>query len=251
MVASKFLFDDGEDEEVFNDEWAASGSMELKALNRLEREFLGAIDWDLHVDPATFFAQLSVIETLVTWNQARKRVPHGFTYNELISLSFDASSPPAWSQFSDNLLKIIMVASATYSALVLSLFGATLVACSFQVMLSKSLAPYSASTPVNNSLPLDLGNRLAGEPFKPIAPAACEDFATCDTFELAFQTPSHQTPRLNIDSPLRPVYALSDEHHSLPSDKLPPTLFEYFITGKKFLLSAGECAPSWFPIKTS
>jgi hypothetical protein len=32
MVASKFLHDDGEDDEVFNDEWAASASMEKKDL---------------------------------------------------------------------------------------------------------------------------------------------------------------------------------------------------------------------------
>ena len=27
MVASKYLYDEGEDEEVFNDEWAKSGNM--------------------------------------------------------------------------------------------------------------------------------------------------------------------------------------------------------------------------------
>ena len=32
MVASKFLHDDGEEDEVFNDEWATSASMEKKDL---------------------------------------------------------------------------------------------------------------------------------------------------------------------------------------------------------------------------
>ena len=32
MVASKYLYDDGEEDEVFNDEWAASGIPLLKAL---------------------------------------------------------------------------------------------------------------------------------------------------------------------------------------------------------------------------
>ncbi len=34
MVACKFLYDDGEDDEVFNDEWASAGDMETKELNR-------------------------------------------------------------------------------------------------------------------------------------------------------------------------------------------------------------------------
>lgn len=145
MVASKFLFDDGEDEEVFNDEWASSGSLDLKDLNKLEREFLSSMDWDLYVTPEAFFAQLTAIEMLVTWNQTRKRVPHGFTYNEIVSLAFDHKNLPEWFQLSDNFIKMIMVTSVTYSAIVLSVFGATLVACSFHVMLSNSLAPYATS----------------------------------------------------------------------------------------------------------
>ena len=43
MVASKYLYDEGVDEEVFNDEWAKSAGLELKDLNELERDFLSAI----------------------------------------------------------------------------------------------------------------------------------------------------------------------------------------------------------------
>ena len=54
MVASKYLYDEGIDEEVFNDEWAESAKMEVEDLNELERHFLQAIvscltqlwDWD-------------------------------------------------------------------------------------------------------------------------------------------------------------------------------------------------------------
>jgi hypothetical protein len=35
--------DDGEDLGIFNDEWATSSNIELKALNRLELQFLCAI----------------------------------------------------------------------------------------------------------------------------------------------------------------------------------------------------------------
>lgn len=43
MVASKFLHDDGEVDEVFNDEWAASVGRNVKDINNFERDFLQAI----------------------------------------------------------------------------------------------------------------------------------------------------------------------------------------------------------------
>ena len=43
MVASKYLYDEGIDEEIFNDEWALSANMDVKDLNELERDFLNAI----------------------------------------------------------------------------------------------------------------------------------------------------------------------------------------------------------------
>ncbi len=43
MVASKFLNDDGEEDEVINAEWATSAKLDLSKLNELEREFLQAI----------------------------------------------------------------------------------------------------------------------------------------------------------------------------------------------------------------
>lgn len=43
MVASKYLYDDGEEDEVFNDEWATSAALSLADLNQAEREFLIAI----------------------------------------------------------------------------------------------------------------------------------------------------------------------------------------------------------------
>ena len=43
MVASKFLHDDGEVDEVFSDEWAASAGLNVKDINNFERDFLQAI----------------------------------------------------------------------------------------------------------------------------------------------------------------------------------------------------------------
>lgn len=43
MVASKFLHDDGEEDEVFNKEWANSGQVTISRMNKLEKDFLAAI----------------------------------------------------------------------------------------------------------------------------------------------------------------------------------------------------------------
>lgn len=64
MVASKFLHDDGEEDEVFNDEWAISGGLEVKDMNRLEREFLNAIvsEKDLRKQQFNFGLHLNTID---------------------------------------------------------------------------------------------------------------------------------------------------------------------------------------------
>lgn len=51
MVASKYLYDEGEEEEVFNDEWGAAGKLDVKTVNNLEMNFLNAI-----VSVCMFFA---------------------------------------------------------------------------------------------------------------------------------------------------------------------------------------------------
>jgi hypothetical protein len=50
MMASKFLYDEGVDEEVFNDEWANSGDVETEDVNQLELDFLSAIVSDAYSD---------------------------------------------------------------------------------------------------------------------------------------------------------------------------------------------------------
>lgn len=43
MVASKYLYDEGEEEEVFNDEWGTAAKLDVKTVNILEMNFLSAI----------------------------------------------------------------------------------------------------------------------------------------------------------------------------------------------------------------
>lgn len=43
MISSKYLNDDGEEDEVFADEWAKSGDITVSELCQLEKDFLKAI----------------------------------------------------------------------------------------------------------------------------------------------------------------------------------------------------------------
>ena len=78
MVASKYLYDEGVDEEVYNDEWAESAHMELEDLNELERHFLSAMDWSLFVKPQDFRHVLLGIE--------QRRVPLAISFTLLDTL---------------------------------------------------------------------------------------------------------------------------------------------------------------------
>ena len=89
MVASKFLNDDGEEDEVFNDEWAKSGQMNIKDFNRLEVEFLGAIDWNVNVTTTDFDSALQRVEQEIAYRELSRR--SWSTYSDLDILSSSES----------------------------------------------------------------------------------------------------------------------------------------------------------------
>lgn len=90
MVASKYLYDEGEEEEVFNDEWGAAGGVSVITLNALERGFLSAMDWRLYTDPREIFEVLNWLEGCVAEQQGRRR--GWYTYTDLSVLL----EQPAW-----------------------------------------------------------------------------------------------------------------------------------------------------------
>ncbi|XP_029376349.1 protein CNPPD1 [Echeneis naucrates] len=92
MVASKYLYDEGEEEEVFNDEWGAAGKLDVQTVNNLEMNFLNAIEWSLFTEPDDFFNILSHLETSIAERQGMKR--GWFTYTDLCVLL----EQTAWSQ---------------------------------------------------------------------------------------------------------------------------------------------------------
>ncbi|CAG9860262.1 unnamed protein product [Phyllotreta striolata] len=85
MVSCKFLFDDGEGDEVFLDEWAVSGGVNTKDLVKLEKEFLKAINWEIFISDKTFDAKLKELEFALALKQGMSR--GSFTYTELDILS--------------------------------------------------------------------------------------------------------------------------------------------------------------------
>ncbi|KAK2817780.1 hypothetical protein Q7C36_021713 [Tachysurus vachellii] len=84
MVASKYLYDEGEEEEVFNDEWGAAGKLDVQTVNVLELNFLSAIDWHLFAEPSEFFNVLSQLESCIAVRQGMKR--GWYTYTDLCVL---------------------------------------------------------------------------------------------------------------------------------------------------------------------
>jgi len=79
MVASKYLFDDGTDDECYNDEWADCMGFDLHRLGELEVEFLNALDWKCHVSVDQFSTVLKQLEVELALNQQSKSGL--FTYN--------------------------------------------------------------------------------------------------------------------------------------------------------------------------
>ena len=53
-MASKYLTDEGEPEEIYNDDWARAADLSVADINRLEKRFLNLIDWNLYVSNQEF-----------------------------------------------------------------------------------------------------------------------------------------------------------------------------------------------------
>merc|ERR1712088_1088350 len=119
MVASKFLHDDGEEDEVFNDEWASSGGIDTKELNKLELSFLSALDWRIYVDNQEFEKAVNKVETDIAFKEVTRR---GWaSYTDLDVLSTDAQN--LWSVFISYTMKMTAVCVTAYAAGILSLLG--------------------------------------------------------------------------------------------------------------------------------
>nr|XP_008198416.2 PREDICTED: LOW QUALITY PROTEIN: protein CNPPD1 [Tribolium castaneum] len=121
MVSCKFLYDDGEADEVFMNEWAPSGGMSVKQLVQLEKEFLKAIDWEVFVTELTFWKKLSEIETTLARNQGGKRGFYTYTELERLLTSVELRN------LIQNILTISVILITAYTAALLTLLGSVLI----------------------------------------------------------------------------------------------------------------------------
>lgn len=123
MVASKYLYDDGEEDEVFNDEWATSGNLEKKELNRLELEFLSAIDWNIYVSPDDYELTTQKLEFAVATKEVENRPGGWTTYTDINVLSRNLELIKVWQVFYEYTVKVTAVCAFAYAASVMTMIG--------------------------------------------------------------------------------------------------------------------------------
>ncbi|XP_078260490.1 protein CNPPD1 isoform X2 [Rhinoraja longicauda] len=121
MVASKYLYDEGEEEEVFNDEWGAAGKLDVQVVNALEMNFLRAIDWNLYVNTQEFFELLSRLEGRVAESQGLKR--GWFTYTDLCVLLEQALWQQVFTEVYQHVVKVACMLGFVYLTSVAGIIG--------------------------------------------------------------------------------------------------------------------------------
>lgn len=138
MVSTKFLQDDGEEDEVFCDEWAASGGLDTRAMKQIERTFLQAIDWRVYISEQAFDNGLSWLEKQVAMKQANQR--GWFTYTDIVA----ASGNLGISDVVKSLTFVCVSLSLSYLTSLAALFTSTLlVTNSLLPILSQNISPIS------------------------------------------------------------------------------------------------------------
>ena len=123
MVASKLLHDDGEEDEVFNEEWANSAGMEKKDLNRLEIEFLSNIDWNCFVSPKQFEHMTDRLEKSVIQRQVNCRKDGWTTYTDINVLSKQIHLQIIWERLANVAFQVTAVCIAAYAASLVTMIG--------------------------------------------------------------------------------------------------------------------------------
>ncbi|NP_001089349.1 cyclin Pas1/PHO80 domain containing 1 L homeolog [Xenopus laevis] len=147
MVASKYLYDEGEEEEVFNDEWGAAGRLDVQFVNSLEMNFLQAIDWSLYTHPREFFEVLKWLEGRVAEKQGMKR--GWFTYTDFCVLLEQGLWQKVFGDFCQQVTKLACILGLMYLTGVATLFA--------------SIAVFHKATWEINGTELSISDQSSGE----------------------------------------------------------------------------------------
>lgn len=114
LLASKYLIDEGETEEIYNDDWASVSELSVKEINKLEKSFLRQLDWELYVSSEEFWKFTNSLTDKIT----RKKVKLQYnqcTYSDLDVLLSNSNefSLEIAKKYLHLLTKLIIVCSST------------------------------------------------------------------------------------------------------------------------------------------
>jgi len=149
LCATKFLYDEAENEFVYNDEWAESCGRRLSDMNRLEVELLNALEWDTMAQEEEFQLMLRSFEIAIAKRQCEWR---GFaSYSDISVLITNMTE--IWTEILLPAFVVIGLATLTYTASVVGLYACSLYPMTTAQNISRSALPVSPlSMP---SVPLD------------------------------------------------------------------------------------------------
>lgn len=150
MVSSKFLYDDGEEDEVCLRDWAISGGITTEELHKLEKEFLNAIQWEIFVGKFEFLKRLRLLETTIASREGLKR--GWYTYTELQNLltTIDIQS------LVHSLLAFSAILLTAYTAAIMTIIGSMYLLSNIPGNCLRPTTSYESTT--NNqsyNLPID------------------------------------------------------------------------------------------------
>ncbi|KAL8565065.1 hypothetical protein ACOMHN_005268 [Nucella lapillus] len=146
MMASKYLYDEGVDEEVFNDEWAENAGVDNEEINKMELDFLDALEWELFIREEDFEQAMLSIEKSIAMREGQRR--GWFSYTDLCVLLEGPWTDLSLSGAAREWVKVIVLSSAVYCVAVMG--------CALMVTAGMTLAS-SARTPPSLTKPLTTG----------------------------------------------------------------------------------------------
>jgi len=124
-------------------------------LNRMEIEFLKAIDWNLKVDPDEYGKVMTFLEKQVAVGEGRGR--GWFTYSELSSLLPSCYLGTLWPLIYQHCVKAILLACLTYAALLTTVITTSIVAPSVLSITKTYVSNIIAmSTTTHRQLPIHI-----------------------------------------------------------------------------------------------
>lgn len=113
VVASKILYDVGEEYDVYNKHWAEECDLTLEEFNKLETQLCLLLKWKISPSKDEFFKKLSKVEAILACREARKRKTE-MTYSEINSVSNVCVNRNVVQDFIGYLMKSIATLSASY-----------------------------------------------------------------------------------------------------------------------------------------